>query len=70
MTKNNEILKTESDKYLASLGTNNTGNAHWVVNVLYGELFKTGLYILINSKESCFSLSLLLKVIVSISFTV
>ena len=59
-----KILITESDKYFASFGKNNTGNVHWAVTLMYGELFKTGMYILIKGKENCFLLSLLLKVII------
>ena len=59
-----KILITESDKYFASFGKNSTGNVHWAVTLMYGELFKTGMYILIKGKENCFLLSLLLKVII------
>ena len=49
-----KILITESNKYFASFGKNSTRNVHWAVTLMYGELFKTGMYILIKGKEIVF----------------
>ncbi|KAB0364271.1 hypothetical protein FD754_008427 [Muntiacus muntjak] len=36
-----KILITESNKYFASFGENNTGNVFWALTLFYGRLFKT-----------------------------
>ncbi|CAI9149540.1 unnamed protein product [Rangifer tarandus platyrhynchus] len=36
-----KILITESNKYFASFGKNNTGNVFWLLTLFYGRLFKT-----------------------------
>ncbi|XP_055289434.1 protein LEG1 homolog isoform X1 [Moschus berezovskii] len=36
-----KILITESNKYFAPLGKNNTGNVFWALTLFYGKLFKT-----------------------------
>lgn len=40
-----KILITESNKYFASFGKNDTGNVLWALTLFYGRLFKTGMYI-------------------------
>ena len=40
-----KILITESNKYFASFGKNDTGNVFWTLTLLYGRLFKSGMYI-------------------------
>ncbi|KAI4567398.1 hypothetical protein MJT46_008611 [Ovis ammon polii x Ovis aries] len=38
-----KILITESNKYFASFGKNDTGNVFWALTLLYGRLFKSGI---------------------------
>ena len=63
-----KILITESNKYFASFGKNDTGNVFWTLTLLYGRLFKSGMYIWIIPKENCFSLSLMLEVALQLNY--
>lgn len=52
-----KILMRESDKYFAQFGKNNSENVLWTLTILYGRLYKTGMYILIIPKEAAFPFS-------------
>lgn len=49
-----KILLKKSSKYFVQFGQNNTGNVLWALTLFYGKLYKTGMYILIISKEGFF----------------
>lgn len=52
-----KILITETNKYFAQFGQNNTGNVLWAITLFYGQLYRIGMYILIISREACFFVS-------------
>lgn len=58
-----KILIRQSNKYFAWFGENNRGNVLWIHPIFYGKLYKMGMYILMLSKEGCFSLSSLLTLL-------
>lgn len=38
-----KIIISQSDKYFAQLGRNNSGNVFWGLTIFYGRLYKTGM---------------------------